>query len=81
MKGLEKFLELDTIIRFLKTNLFKLFIIYLIVKIGKIFKNRIEKILKIILDKSNVDKSVASFLLSIYSILYYFIIIYSSVNY
>ena len=80
MKGLEKFLELDTIIRFLKTNLFKLFIIYLIVKIGKIFKNRIEKILKIILDKSNVDKSVASFLLSIYSILYYFILIYSSVG-
>ena len=72
MKGLEKFLELDTIIRFLKTNLFKLFIIYLIVKIGKIFK--------IILDKSNVDKSVASFLLSIYSILYYFILIYSSVG-
>ena len=80
MKGLEKFLELDTIIRFLKTNLFKLFIIYLIVKIGKIFKNRIEKILKIILDKSNIDKSVASFLLSIYSILYYFILIYSSVG-
>jgi len=80
VKGLEKFLELDTIIRFLKTNLFKLFIIYLIVKIGKIFKNRIEKILKIILDKSNVDKSVASFLLSIYSILYYFILIYSSVG-
>ena len=80
MKGLEKFLELDTIIRFLKTNLFKLFIIYLIIKIGKIFKNRIEKILKIILDKSNVDKSVASFLLSIYSILYYFILIYSSVG-
>jgi len=26
VKGLEKFLELDTIIRFLKTNLFKLFI-------------------------------------------------------
>ena len=80
MKGLEKFLELDTIIRFLKTNLFKLFIIFLIVKIGKIFKTRIEKILKIILDKSNIDKSVASFLLSIYSILYYFILIYSSVG-
>ena len=80
MKELEKFLELDNIIRFLKTNIFKLFIIYLIIKIGKIFKNRIEKILKIILDKSNVDKSVASFLLSIYSILYYFILIYSSVG-
>ena len=77
MKELEKFLELDNIIRFLKTNIFKLFIIFLIVKIGKIFKTRIEKILKIILDKSNIDKSVASFLLSIYSILYYFILIYS----
>ena len=76
MKELEKFLELDNIIRFLKTNIFKLFIIFLIVKIGKIFKTRIEKILKIILDKSNIDKSVASFLLSIYSILYYFILIY-----
>ena len=63
MKELEKFLELDNIIRFLKTNIFKLFIIFLIVKIGKIFKTRIEKILKIILDKSNIDKSVASFLL------------------
>ena len=80
MKELEKFLELDNIIRFLKTNIFKLFIIFLIVKIGKIFKTRIEKILKIILDKSNIDKSVASFLLSIYSILYYFILIYSSVG-
>ena len=64
----------------MKTNIFKLFIIFLIVKIGKIFKTRIEKILKIILDKSNIDKSVASFLLSIYSILYYFILIYSSVG-
>ena len=80
MKELEKFLELDNIIRFLKTNIFKLFIIFLIVKIGKIFKTRIEKILKIILDKSNIDKSVASFLFSIYSILYYFILIYSSVG-
>ena len=80
MKELEKFLELDNIIRFLKTNIFKLFIIFLIVKIGKIFKTRIEKILKIILDKSNIDKSVASFLLSIYSILYYFILMYSSVG-
>ena len=80
MKELEKFLELDNIIRFLKTNIFKLFIIFLSVKIGKIFKTRIEKILKIILDKSNIDKSVASFLLSIYSILYYFILIYSSVG-
>ena len=80
MKELEKFLELDNIIRFLKTNIFKLFIIYLIVKIGKIFKTRIEKILKIILNKSNVDKSVASFLISIYSILYYFILIYSSIG-
>ena len=80
MNELDKFLERYNIIRVLKTNIFKLFIIFLIVKIGKIFKTRIEKILKIILDKSNIDKSVASFLLSIYSILYYFILIYSSVG-
>ena len=80
MKELQRFLELDNIIKFLKTNLFKLLIIFLIIKIGKIFKTRIEKILKIIMEKSNVDKSVASFLLSIYSILYYFIIVYSSIG-
>ena len=80
MKDLQKFLELDNIIKFLKTNIFRLFIIFLIIKIGGIFKSRIEKILKIILDKSNVDKSVASFLISIYSILYYFILIYSSIG-
>ena len=55
MKELEKFLELDNIIRFLKTNIFKLFIIFLIVKIGKIFKTRIEKILKIILKNVKED--------------------------
>ena len=80
MKELQKFLELDNIIRFLKTNLFKLFIIYLIIKIAKIFKTRIEKVLKIILEKSNTDKSLASFLISIYSILYYFILIYISIG-
>ena len=80
MKELQKFLELENIIRFLKTNLFKLFIIYLIIKIGKVFKTRVERILKIILEKSNTDKSLASFLLSIYSILYYFILIYVSIG-
>ena len=51
MKELQRFLELDNIIKFLKTNLFKLLIIFLIIKIGKIFKTRIEKILKIIIVK------------------------------
>ena len=77
MKELQKFLEWDNTIKFLKTNLFKLFIIYLIIKI---FKNRVEKILKIILEKANTDKSLASFLISIYSILYYFILIYVSIG-
>ena len=80
MKELQKFLEWDNTIKFLKTNLFKLFIIYLIIKIGKVFKNRVEKILKIILEKANTDKSLASFLISIYSILYYFILIYVSIG-
>lgn len=83
MKTLQKsleLLELDNIIKFLKTNIFKLFIIYLIIKLGKVLKTRIEKILKIILEKSNVDKSVSSFLLSIYSILYYCILVYISIE-
>ena len=80
MKELQKFLEWDNTIKFLKTNLFKLFIIYLIIKIGKVFKNIVEKILKIILEKANTDKSLASFLISIYSILYYFILIYVSIG-
>ena len=80
MKELQKFLEWDNTIKFLKTNLFKLFIIYLIIKIGKVFKNRVEKILKIILEKANTDKSLASFLISIYSILYYIILIYVSIG-
>jgi len=83
VKTLQKFLELlelDNIIKFLKTNIFKLFIIYLIIKLGKVLKTRIEKILKIILEKSNIDKSVSSFLLSIYSILYYCILVYISIE-
>ena len=80
MKEIQKFLEWDKILLFLKTNLFKLFIIYLFIKIGKVFKKRIERILKIVLEKSDVDKSLASFLISVYSALYYFIIGYISIE-
>ncbi len=79
-KTLQKFLEIDSIIKFLKTNIFKLLIIFIIIKLGKVLKTRIEKIIKIILEKSNVDRSVSSFLLSIYSILYYFILVYASIE-
>jgi len=79
-KTLQKFLEIDSIIKFLKTNIFKLLIIFIIIKLGKVLKIRIEKIIKIILEKSNVDRSVSSFLLSIYSILYYFILVYASIE-
>ena len=80
MKEIQNFLEWDKILLFLKTNLFKLFIIYLFIKIGKVFKKRIERILKIVLEKSDVDKSLASFLISVYSVLYYFIIGYISIE-
>lgn len=80
MKEIQSFLEWDKILLFLKTNIFKLFIIYLFIKIGKVFKKRIERILKIVLEKSDVDKSLASFLISIYSVLYYFIIGYISIS-
>lgn len=80
MKEIQNFLEWDKILLFLKTNLFKLFIIYLFIKIGKVLKKRIERILKIVLEKSDVDKSLASFLISVYSVLYYFIIGYISIE-
>jgi len=80
MKEIQNFLEWDKILLFLKTNLFKLFIIYLFIKIGKVLKKRIERILKIVLEKSDVDKSLASFLISIYSVLYYFVIGYISIG-
>ena len=80
MKEIQNFLEWDKILLFLKTNLFKLFIIYLFIKIGKVLKKRIERILKIVLEKSDVDKSLASFLISIYSVLYYFIAGYISIG-
>ena len=41
MKELQKFLEWDNTIKFLKTNLFKLFIIYLIIKISRIFYRQV----------------------------------------
>lgn len=80
LTALQKFLELDNIIKFLKTNIFKLFIIYIMFKIAKIFKGRIEKILNLIFEKSNMDKSIASFLISLYSVAYYFILIYISIG-
>ncbi len=80
LTALQKFLELDNIIKFLKMNIFKLFIIYIIFKIAKIFKGRIEKILNLIFEKSNMDKSIASFLISLYSVVYYFILIYISIG-
>lgn len=80
LTALQKFLELDNIIKFLKTNIFKLFIIYIMFKIAKIFKGRIEKILNLIFEKSNMDKSIASFLISLYSVIYYFILIYISIG-
>ena len=80
MKEIQNFLEWDKILLFLKTNLFKLFVIYLFIKIGKVLKKRIERILKIVLEKSDVDKSLASFLISAYSILYYFIVGYISIE-
>lgn len=80
LTALQKFLEIDNIIKFLKTNIFKLFIIYIMFKIAKIFKGRIEKILNLLFEKSNMDKSIASFLISLYSVVYYFILIYISIG-
>ena len=76
MKGFKEFLEWENLSRFLKENAFKIVIMIVIFKIAKYAKKHIDKVIRIILDKSRIDKSVASFLMSLYSILYYIVLTY-----
>ena len=76
MKGFKEFLEWENLSRFLKENAFKIIIMIVIFKIAKYVKKHIDKVIRVILDKSRIDKSVASFLMSLYSILYYIVLTY-----
>lgn len=76
MKDLQKFLEWENLSQFLQTNILKIIIIIAIFKIAGMLKKYVDKIIKSMLEKSRTDKSIASFLRSAFSILYYIILFY-----
>ena len=76
MKDLQKFLEWENLSQFLQTNILKIAIIIIIFKIAGMLKKYVDKIIKSMLEKSRTDKSIASFLRSAFSILYYIILFY-----
>lgn len=76
MKDLQKFLEWENLSQFLQTNILKIIIIIVIFKIAGMLKKYVDKIIKSMLEKSRTDKSIASFLESAFSILYYIILFY-----
>ncbi len=76
MKELQKFLEWDNLYKFLRNNIFKILIVIIVFKIAGMFKKYIDKIIKTLLEKASVDKSLASFLRSGFSIFYYVVLAY-----
>ena len=81
MKDLKKFLEWENLSQFLQTNILKIIIIIVIFKIAGMLKKYVDKIIKSMLEKSRTDKSIASFLRSAFSILYYIILFYMLIEF
>ena len=81
MKDLQKFLEWENLSQFLQTNILKIIIIIAIFKIAGMLKKYVDKIIKSMLEKSRTDKSIASFLRSAFSILYYIILFYMLIEF
>ena len=81
MKDLQKFLEWENLSQFLQTNILKIAIIIIIFKIAGMLKKYVDKIIKSMLEKSRTDKSIASFLRSAFSILYYIILFYMLIEF
>lgn len=75
MKELQKFFEWNNLYNFIKLNIFKIVIAFIIFKISGVLKKYISNILEKILIKSKIDKSISSFLMSFFSILYYVILV------
>ncbi|MBP6125781.1 MAG: mechanosensitive ion channel family protein [Leptotrichiaceae bacterium] len=74
MSEIQKFFEWKNLYQFLQTNLLKIFIIIVVFKISSMLKKHIDRVIKSLLEKSSIDKSVASFLRSGFSIFYYIIL-------
>ena len=76
MENFQKFFEWKNLSQFLQTNLLKIAIILVALKILGMLKKYVDKMLKSIMEKAKMDKSVSSFLLSAFSILYYVVLTY-----
>ena len=74
MSEIQKFFKWKNLYQFLQTNLLKIFIIIVVFKISSMLKKHIDRVIKSLLEKSSIDKSVASFLRSGFSIFYYIIL-------
>ena len=81
MSEIQKFFEWKNLYQFLQTNLLKIFIIIVVFKISSMLKKHIDRVIKSLLEKSSIDKSVASFLRSGFSIFYYIILGYTLVEF
>lgn len=76
MKELQKFLEWKNLADFLQTNMLKIITVVIAFKISGMLKKYADKFIKALLEKSNIDKSVATFLRSAFSIFYYIVLGY-----
>lgn len=81
MENFQKFFEWKNLSQFLQTNLLKIAIILVALKISGMLKKYVDKMLKSIMEKAKMDKSVSSFLLSAFSILYYVALTYTLIGF
>ena len=81
MKDFQKFFEWKNLSQFLQTNLLKIAIIIVALKISGMLKKYVDKLLKSILEKAKMDKSISSFLMSAFSILYYVALTYTFIGF
>ena len=81
MENFQKFFEWKNLSQFLQTNLLKIAIIIVALKISGMLKKYVDKLLKSIMDKAKMDKSISSFLMSAFSILYYVALTYTLIGF
>ena len=81
MKDFQKFFEWKNLSQFLQTNLLKIAIIIVALKISGMLKKYVDKMLKSIMEKAKMDKSISSFLMSAFSILYYVALTYTLIGF
>lgn len=81
MKDFQKFFEWKNLSQFLQTNLLKIAIILVALKISGMLKKYVDKMLKSIMEKAKMDKSISSFLMSAFSILYYVVLTYTLIGF